>query len=139
MPKPKPSVKTNGRTITVRVPISIRKRGGRKLVLAPDGAKLAIAPIHRHIDSMVKALARAFRWRQMLEIGEYATIREIASGKLGVESKRRDLRKVMGDLRTISWKPRKRIFATGLLSSWRRLRSELSNSPRRWQINHSSN
>ena len=33
----KPKIKSDGRTITVRVPISIRKRGGRKLVLAPDG------------------------------------------------------------------------------------------------------
>jgi hypothetical protein len=33
----KPKMKSDGRTITVRVPISIRKRGGRKLVLAPDG------------------------------------------------------------------------------------------------------
>ncbi|MGE3990883.1 hypothetical protein [Pseudorhodoplanes sp.] len=30
---------------------------------------------------MVKAIARAFRWRDMLESGEYATIREIASAE----------------------------------------------------------
>jgi hypothetical protein len=30
---------------------------------------------------MVKAIARAFRWRDMLENGEYATIREIASAE----------------------------------------------------------
>ena len=33
----KPKISSNGRTITVRVPIAIRKRGGRKVVLAPDG------------------------------------------------------------------------------------------------------
>ena len=33
----KPKLSDDGRTVTVRVPISIRKRGGRKLVLAPDG------------------------------------------------------------------------------------------------------
>lgn len=70
---------TDGTTITVRVPISIRKRGGRRLVLAPDGTDVTVAPVHRHIDSaMVKAVARAFRWREMLEDGTYATIREIA-------------------------------------------------------------
>lgn len=75
----KPKVKDDGRTVTVRVPISIRRRGGRKLVLAPDGANVADAPVHRHIDNaMVKAIARAFRWREMLESGTYATIREIA-------------------------------------------------------------
>jgi hypothetical protein len=69
----------DGRTITVRVPISIRRRGGRKLVLAPDGECETGPAIRRRIDNaMVKAIARAFRWRDMLEDGEYATIREIA-------------------------------------------------------------
>jgi hypothetical protein len=69
----------DGRIVTVRVPISIRKRGGRRLVLAPDGSDISAAPVARHIDNaMVKAIARAFRWRDMLEDGEYATIREIA-------------------------------------------------------------
>lgn len=70
------------RTVTVRVPIAIRRRGGRKLVLAPDGAEIAAAPVTRHVDNaMVKAIARAFRWRDMLESGEYATIREIAAAE----------------------------------------------------------
>jgi hypothetical protein len=69
----------DGRTVTVRVPISIRRRGGRRLVLAPDGTNITTSPVTRHIDNaMVKAVARAFRWRDMLEGGEYATIREIA-------------------------------------------------------------
>ena len=64
------------------VPIKIRMHGGRKLVLAPDGAEITAAPVTRHIDnSMVKAIARAFRWRDMLESGEYATIREIAAAE----------------------------------------------------------
>ena len=68
------------RTVIVRVPISIRRRGGRKLVLAPDGSNVTTGPVRRHIDNaMVKAIARAFRWREMLESGKYATIREIAA------------------------------------------------------------
>jgi hypothetical protein len=75
----KPKISSDGRTITVRVPISIRRRGGRKLVLAPDGTTVTTAPVRRHIDSaMVKAIARAFRWRDMLESGTHATIAEIA-------------------------------------------------------------
>jgi hypothetical protein len=78
----KPKLSDDGRTVTVRVPISIRKRGGRRLVLAPDGRDITAAPIHRRIDSaMVKAVARAFRWRDMLESGEYPTIREIANAE----------------------------------------------------------
>jgi hypothetical protein len=71
-------ITANASTVSVRVPITIRQRGGRKLVLAPDGAEVA-APVTRHVDNaMVKAIARAFRWRDKLESGEYATIREIA-------------------------------------------------------------
>lgn len=77
-----PQLNDDGRTVTVRVPISIRRRGGRKLVLAPDGTDMTAAPVARHIDNaMVKAIARAFRWREMLESGEYATIREIADAE----------------------------------------------------------
>jgi hypothetical protein len=73
---------TDGRTITVRVPISIRRRGGRKVVLAPNGVNVSAPPVCRHIDNaMVKAIARAFRWREMLEMGTYATIAEIAKAE----------------------------------------------------------
>jgi hypothetical protein len=70
------------RIVTVRVPISIRRRGDRKLVLTPDGTNVTTAPIRRHVDdAMVKAVARAFRWREMLESGEYSSIREIAEAE----------------------------------------------------------
>ena len=72
----------DGRSVTVRVPISIRRRGGRRLVLSPDGTNVTTAAVCRRIDNaMVKAIARAFRWRDMLESGEYATIREIATAE----------------------------------------------------------
>lgn len=68
--------------VTVRVPISIHRRGGRKLVLAPDGMNVTTAPVARHIDNaMVKAVARAFRWREMLENGTHSTIAEIAAAE----------------------------------------------------------
>ena len=71
MPRHEPAV------VTIKVPFAVRKRGGRKLVLAPDGAP--VPPAAPHIDSaLVKAIARAFRWQKMLETGQYGTIREIA-------------------------------------------------------------
>ena len=77
-----PHATSDGRTVTVRVPISIRRRGGRKLVLAPDGTNVTTAPVRRHIDNaMVKAIARAFRWREMLENGTHPTIAEIAAAE----------------------------------------------------------
>lgn len=80
MTEPRPSV--DARTVTVRVPIAIRTRGGRKLVLAPDGAEVTAVPVTRHVDNaLVKAIARAFRWREMLEDGTHATIAEIAAAE----------------------------------------------------------
>jgi hypothetical protein len=77
-----PGAASGGRTITVRVPISIRRRGGRKLVIAPNGNSVVAIPIRRHINNaMVKAIARAFRWREMLENGTHATIAEIAAAE----------------------------------------------------------
>jgi hypothetical protein len=80
MAEPNPT--SDGRTVTVRVAIAIRKLGGRRLVLAPDGADVTAARVARHIDNaMVKAIARAFRWREMLENGTHATIAEIAAAE----------------------------------------------------------
>jgi hypothetical protein len=63
--------------VTIKVPFAVRKRGGRKLVLAPDGAP--VPPLAPQLDStLVKAIARAFRWQKMLETGRYATIKEIS-------------------------------------------------------------
>jgi hypothetical protein len=67
-------------SVTVRVPMTFRKRGGRKQVIAPDGQTWM--PSRTRIDNtMVKALARAFRWRKMLESGAVATVREIAAAE----------------------------------------------------------
>jgi hypothetical protein len=70
-------------TITVRIPLTFRKRGGRKLVVTPDGAEWAPRP--RVDNAMVKALARAFRWRKMLDEGVHATLEDLARAK-GVAS-----------------------------------------------------
>lgn len=61
-------------TVTVHVPFRLVKRGGRKEMQMPDGASG-----HSKMDNtLVKALARAFRWKRMLESGEFASISELA-------------------------------------------------------------
>ncbi len=66
--------------LTVRVPLAVRKqRGGRKLMIAPA------SPTNRGSSAadttLVKALARAFRWRRMMEAGRYGTIDELAAAE----------------------------------------------------------
>jgi hypothetical protein len=66
-------------SVTVRVPMTFRERGGRKQLIAPDGVPSWALPRARIDSTMIKALARAFRWRRMLETGAVATIKEIAA------------------------------------------------------------
>jgi len=68
-------------TVTVTVPFAIRKRGGRKLVVTPDGTTAAPAMRARVDSALLKALARGFRWRRLLETGDFATIEEIADAE----------------------------------------------------------
>ena len=69
---------TAATSITVRVPLAIRHRPGRKTVVTPmtDG----VAPVTTRADpALVKALARAFRYQRMLDQGRYASITEMAT------------------------------------------------------------
>ena len=66
-------------TFTIRIPMQIRKRGGRKLILAPDGGPpIWAAPRPRVDNTMIKVIARAFRWRRLIETGVHASIEEVA-------------------------------------------------------------
>ena len=71
---------TASTSITVRVPLAIRHRPGRKTVVTPmpDG----VAPVTTRADpALVKALARAFRYQRMLDQGRYASITEMAAAE----------------------------------------------------------
>lgn len=65
-------------TVTVRVPITFRRRGGRKRIVAPDGTEPHAQSPRGQVSTPVKALARAHRWQARLESGEYASITELA-------------------------------------------------------------
>ena len=71
---------TTATSITVRVPLAIRHRPGRKTVVTPvaDG----VAPVTTRADpTLVKALARGFRYQRMLDEGRYASITEMAAAE----------------------------------------------------------
>ena len=65
--------------LTVHIPLTVRRRGGRKVVIAPDGTEAPVIAAARIDSALVKALARAFRWRRMLESGVVSTVGEIAT------------------------------------------------------------
>jgi hypothetical protein len=68
-------------SITVRVPLTIQRRPGRKTVVTPvrEGAE-AVLPA-RADPALVKALARAFRYQRLLDEGRYSSISEMAAAE----------------------------------------------------------
>ena len=68
------------KSFTVRVPLTIRRRGGRKVVVTPEGefACTWTPPRARIESALVKALARAHRWKRLLENEAHASINELA-------------------------------------------------------------
>lgn len=68
-------------SITVRVPLKIRRRPGRKTVVMPvrDGGEAAIQT--RADPTLLKALARAFRYQRLLDEGQYGSISEMSTAE----------------------------------------------------------
>ena len=65
-------------TFTVRVPLNIRRHGGRKLVIVPEDNTVPVRPNPTPDDTLLKGLARAYRWKRMLENGSVRSLTELA-------------------------------------------------------------
>ena len=63
-------------TVTVHVPFRLVKRGGRTKIQLPQGAS---SPRPRADSTLIKALARAFRWKRMLDSGAFTSVTEMAA------------------------------------------------------------
>ena len=67
--------------VTVRVPLTIRRRPGRKTLVSlgfgAEGSRIAT----KADPALVKALARAFRYQKLLDEGRYASISEMATAE----------------------------------------------------------
>ncbi len=66
--------------VTVTVPFALRKRGGKKLVITPDGAPYTASDV-RIDNTLVKAIARAHRWQRLLEGREFTSAAELAAAE----------------------------------------------------------
>jgi hypothetical protein len=64
-------------TLTIRIPMRLRRRGGRKLIMTPEGSA-APTPTPRRDETLVKALVRAHRWRRRIESGRAKSITDLA-------------------------------------------------------------
>lgn len=63
--------------IRITVPVTFRRRGGRKLIIAPEGAETA-KPAVRSDDTLMHGIARAWRWHVMYEQGKFASLEAFA-------------------------------------------------------------
>ena len=77
----RPTLSKDGCTITVHIPMTMRHQGVRKQVVTPAGATPWIPIPPRVNNTLVKAIVRAHRWRDKLETGNYATVRDLAKAE----------------------------------------------------------
>ena len=68
-------------TITVHIPMAWKRRGGRKVIIAPDGSNAWAPAKPRPDETLIRALARAHRWKRMLEEGTYRSAGELADAE----------------------------------------------------------
>ena len=79
------TLSADGGCAVIRVPLQIRRRRGRREIIVPIGADAATAVPVQTNRGLALTIARAHRWRQLLEEGQYASIRELAAN-LGVDN-----------------------------------------------------
>ena len=71
----------DGKILTVHIPMAWKRRGGRKVIIAPDGGDAWAPTKPRPDETLIRALARAHRWKRMLEEGRYRSAGEIAEAE----------------------------------------------------------
>jgi hypothetical protein len=68
----------DGSYVDVFVPLAFKRFGGRKTIVAPDGTQVAPGRSKATDSTLIKALARAWRWQKLLDDGVYGSIAEMA-------------------------------------------------------------
>ncbi|MBI5121299.1 MAG: hypothetical protein HZA67_09860 [Rhodospirillales bacterium] len=68
-------------TLTVRIPMTIRRIGGRKQIIVPEGEGVAERRSAKPDEALLKALARAFKWKRMIEEGQVRSLNELAEAE----------------------------------------------------------
>ncbi|WP_439358846.1 hypothetical protein [Bradyrhizobium sp. DASA03007] len=77
----RPKLSSDGRTMVVSIPISFRRQGGRKRVVTPANAETWAPPKPQVDNTLIKAVVRAHRWRNILESSLFGSVRELAKAE----------------------------------------------------------
>jgi hypothetical protein len=68
----------NARVMVVSIPAQFRQAGGRKQIVTPPGSPEWRPIATRADNSLISAMAKAHKWRKMIESGRYASAAELA-------------------------------------------------------------
>lgn len=68
----------DGRVLIVSIPVSFHQAGGRKQIVVPSGASEWQPRMPRCDNSLIRAIAKAYRWRRLIETGRLASAADIA-------------------------------------------------------------
>jgi hypothetical protein len=68
---------TNGGML-VHIPMTLTKRQGRKQIILPAGSETASMPRDITADPVALAIAKGYRWQELLDNGTYPTVRALA-------------------------------------------------------------
>ena len=79
------TLSADGGCAVVRVPLRIKRQRGCREIIAPAGGGKAVAGLVSTNRGLAVMIARAHRWRELLEEGRYTSIRELALA-LGVDN-----------------------------------------------------
>ena len=72
------TVRRDGETIRIHIPMKFKRRGGRKQIIVPEGLPGRPSEQTPYQKPLVLALARAFRWKEWLESGQVKSMSELA-------------------------------------------------------------
>ena len=72
---------TEGSSEVTDIPMSFRPRGGRTVIVLPDGSRGVVRREATIDNTMIKVIARGFRWQRLLYDGTYASIEDLAAAE----------------------------------------------------------
>lgn len=80
-----PELVEDGNHLVVRVPLTFKRRGGRKEIISRGCQTSEPSQPCRTNKPLVVAIARAHRWKELIEGGRYTTVGEMAAA-MGIDA-----------------------------------------------------
>lgn len=80
-----PALTSENGGLHIRVPMALKRRGGRKEIVVSEGLPRQRRSAPRAYGALVLAVVRGHRWKELLDSGRYPSIDALAA-RMGVNS-----------------------------------------------------